>query len=90
LDTAGSNGASVLCGHDAVQLRPRPGTRYDLTALGERLATAGETLTNPYLVRFRPTGEPYELTIFPDGRTIVKGATDPTEARAVYARYVGT
>jgi adenylyltransferase/sulfurtransferase len=81
---------SVLCGHEAVQIRPWPATTHDLTALGERLATAGETLANPFLVRFRPAGEPYELTIFPDGRTIVKGATDPSEARAVYARFVGT
>jgi adenylyltransferase/sulfurtransferase len=90
LDQPAGARATVLCGDEAVQIRPRPDVAYDLTALGERLSVAGETLANPFLVRFRPTGEPYELTIFPDGRTIVKGATDPTEARAVYARYVGT
>jgi adenylyltransferase/sulfurtransferase len=90
LDQPVAAGTSVLCGHEAVQIRPRSRVEHDLAALGERLASAGETLANPFLVRFRPTGEPYELTIFPDGRTIVKGATDPTEARAVYARYVGT
>jgi adenylyltransferase/sulfurtransferase len=90
LDRATSAETTVLCGHDAVQIRPHPGATRDLPALGDRLAAAGETLANPFLIRFRPAGEPYELTIFPDGRTIVKGATDPSEARAVYARYVGT
>jgi adenylyltransferase/sulfurtransferase len=29
------------------------------------------------------------LTIFPDGRAIVKGTAEPGEARTVYARYIG-
>jgi adenylyltransferase/sulfurtransferase len=92
LDRAAFSTATVLCGHDAVQLRAAPplSTTVGLVALADRLSAAGETLSNPFLVRFRPAGEPYELTIFPDGRTIVKGATDSAEARAVYARYVGT
>jgi adenylyltransferase/sulfurtransferase len=90
LGQVASSRSTVLCGHDAVQVRPYPPAAIDLTALGDRLAIAGETLSNPFLIRFRPAAEPYEVTIFPDGRAIVKGATDPTEARAVYARYVGT
>ena len=90
LGQAASSRTTVLCGHDAVQVRPYPPATMDLTALGDRLGAAGETFSNPFLVRFRPTGAPYELTVFPDGRAIVKGATDPTEARAVYARYIGT
>jgi hypothetical protein len=30
-----------------------------------------------------------ELTVFRDGRAIVKGTTDLPRARAVYARFVG-
>ena len=90
LDRVAAAGSTVLCGHDAVQIRSQPPAALDLRSLADRLAVAGETLSNPFLVRFRPTGEPYELTIFPDGRTIVKGATDPSEARGVHARYVGT
>jgi adenylyltransferase/sulfurtransferase len=29
------------------------------------------------------------LTIFPDGRAIIKGTDDATVARSIYARYVG-
>ena len=31
----------------------------------------------------------YEMTIFPDGRAIIKGTTDVGIARSLYARYVG-
>jgi molybdopterin-synthase adenylyltransferase len=29
------------------------------------------------------------LTVFPDGRAIIKGTTDSAVARSIYARYVG-
>jgi molybdopterin-synthase adenylyltransferase len=31
-----------------------------------------------------------EMTVFPDGRAIIKGTEDPAVARAAYSRYVGT
>ena len=42
---------------------------------------------NRHLARLRIDG--YELTVFPDGRAIVKGAEDAAVARGLYARYVG-
>ena len=47
----------------------------------------GEVHANQYVLRFFP--EPYEMTIFPDGRAIVKGTSDIGVARSLYARYVG-
>ena len=35
------------------------------------------------------SADPYELTVFPDGRAIVKGTSDTGIARSLYARYVG-
>jgi adenylyltransferase/sulfurtransferase len=32
----------------------------------------------------------YEMTLFPDGRAIIKGTTDTAIARSFYARYVGS
>jgi hypothetical protein len=32
----------------------------------------------------------YEITLFPDGRAIIKGTTDTAVARSLYARYVGS
>ena len=42
---------------------------------------------NEYALRFFTA--PYELTVFPDGRAIVKGTSDTGLARSLYARYIG-
>lgn len=75
-----------LCGRNAVQIheRRRP---LDLAELRERLAPLGDVRANEFALRFFLPG--YEMTIFPDGRAIVKGTTDPGLARSLYARYVG-
>jgi adenylyltransferase/sulfurtransferase len=79
--------AAVLCGRNAVQVRPRPPRPVDLNALAGRLAAVGTVAVNEYLLRLEV--EDYQLTLFPDGRAIVKGTDDPVQARALYARYVG-
>jgi len=43
---------------------------------------------NDFLLRFQIA--PYELTIFADGRAVIKGTKDPAVARSLYARYVGS
>jgi molybdopterin/thiamine biosynthesis adenylyltransferase len=75
-----------LCGRDAVQIheRERP---LDLRDLAERLAPLGLVRANEFALRFETP--PYLLTIFPDGRAIVKGTTDVGVARSLYARYIG-
>ena len=78
---------AVLCGRNAVQLG-RSETIVDLTALAERLRGVGEVVENPYLVRLKTDG--YEITVFADGRAIVAGTDDPSLARTVHAKYVGS
>lgn len=75
-----------LCGRNAVQVheRDRP---LDLAELKLRLAPLGEVRANEFALRF--TIPPYEMTIFPDGRAIIKGTADSGVARSLYARYVG-
>ena len=76
-----------LCGRNAVQIheRARP---LNLLDLRERLSPLGEVRANEFALRFFPS--PYEMTIFPDGRAIIKGTTDVGVARSLYARYVGS
>ena len=76
----------TLCGRNAVQVheRERP---LDLAELKKRLAPLGDVRASEFALRFRV--EPYEMTIFPDGRAIVKGTSDEGVARSLYARYVG-
>jgi len=76
-----------LCGRNAVQILPFSQTQLDLPALAIRLSQLGSVKANEYLLRFEVEG--YELSIFPDGRAIVKGTTDTGIARSLYSRYVG-
>jgi adenylyltransferase/sulfurtransferase len=75
----------TMCGRNAVQIHDR--RTVDLEALAARLSPLGEVRANEYALRF--TIAPYDLTIFPDGRAIIKGTSDPAQARALYAKYLG-
>ena len=76
----------TLCGRNAVQVHERERS-IDLTELRGRLALLGEVRANEFALRFQI--DAYEMTIFPDGRAIVKGTSDEGVARSLYARYVG-
>jgi adenylyltransferase/sulfurtransferase len=85
---AGNHRAPIsLCGRNAVQIheRARP---LNLAKLKFELSTLGEVRANDFALRFFV--EPYEMTIFPDGRAIIKGTTDVGVARGLYAKYVGS
>jgi adenylyltransferase/sulfurtransferase len=77
----------TMCGRDSVQIHERR-RQLDLTALGKRIApTVAEVRENGFLLRFRVP--PYEMTVFADGRAIIKGTRDTSVARSLYARYIG-
>lgn len=84
--TAKKRAPVSLCGRNAVQIheRQRP---LDLVALRRELERLGAVRANEFALRFFP--EPYEMTVFPDGRAIIKGTTDIGVARSLYARYIG-
>jgi adenylyltransferase/sulfurtransferase len=83
-----SGGSAVLCGRDAVQVRPPRGASIDLPLLAGRLSAVGRVSANEHLVRF--VGAEGEMVVFRDGRAIVKGVSDPARARSIYAKYVGS
>ncbi|MHB8411254.1 MAG: ThiF family adenylyltransferase [Candidatus Acidiferrales bacterium] len=77
----------TMCGRDSVQIHERS-RRLDLAELGQRIAkTVTEVRRNDFLLRFRVS--PYDLTVFSDGRAVIKGTHDPAVARSLYARYIG-
>ena len=78
--------AAMLCGRNAVQINVRQ-KELDLIELQHSLEPLGEVRANDYVVFFRCP--PHEITIFSDGRAIVKGTADVSLARSLYARYVG-
>ena len=77
----------TLCGRNSVQIheRQRP---IDFGEMDRRLRPHGEVRHNDFVLKF--WHEPYEMTLFPDGRAIIKGTTDTAVARSFYARYVGS
>lgn len=77
----------TLCGRNSVQIheRERPVDFAEITA---RLNQLGSVRHNDFVLKF--FRDPYEITLFPDGRAIVKGTTDTAIARSLYARYIGS
>ncbi len=93
LDGKAGSSADLMCGRNAVQLRHRQGAgAVDLESLATRLRTHGPVRSTEFMLRAHITerGHGYEVTVFPDGRAIVKGTDDPGVARGIYARYLGT
>ncbi len=77
----------TMCGRDSVQIHERA-RALDLEVLGVRLKPlVDDVRQNDFLLRFRIA--PYEMTVFADGRAILKGTRDPAVARSLYARYIG-
>jgi adenylyltransferase/sulfurtransferase len=79
---------TTLCGRNAVQISPGTSRNLDLEALRVRLEQFGAVRANEFLLRCQ-LGE-YDLTIFSDGRAIIKGTHDPAVARGLYAKYIGS
>jgi molybdopterin-synthase adenylyltransferase len=77
----------TLCGRNSVQIHEhhRP---VDLSDLSRRLELHGSVRHNDFVLKFWK--DAYEMTLFPDGRAIIKGTTDTAVARSLYARYIGT
>jgi len=77
----------TMCGRNSVQIheRARP---IDFAEMQQRLESHGIVRHNEFVLKF--WRDPYEMTLFPDGRAIIKGTTDAGIARSLYARYVGS
>lgn len=77
----------TLCGRNSVQIheRRRP---VDFKIMTARLQPHGTVKHNDFVLKFWRA--PYELTLFPDGRAIIKGTSDASVARSLYARFIGS
>lgn len=86
---AGQRGShtAVLCGRNAVQLSFPDRPPLSLEQLATKLANVGQVTQNRFLLRLAVDG--YAITVFPDGRAIIGGTDDVSEAKTAYAKYVG-
>ena len=88
-----SSATTTLCGRDAVQLSNmlQNGRKLDFDEIARRLEPHGAVKANKFMLRadLRDTGQSYELTLFTDGRAIIKGTKHAATAKSIYAKYVG-
>lgn len=76
----------ALCGRNAVQIYGRE-RRLDLKEVALRIQPLGKVKVSEFALRAQI--DHFDITVFPDGRAIMKGTTDVGVARSLYARYIG-
>jgi adenylyltransferase/sulfurtransferase len=79
---------TLLCGSNSVQITPASEGEISLERLAERLKKTGEVKLSPVHLVFKTTD--LQITVFKDGRGIIKGTDDKIQAKSLYAKYVGT
>ncbi|MDL0435607.1 ThiF family adenylyltransferase [Niallia sp. SS-2023] len=88
LDTGNQTKTDILCGRDAIQIRPGVSQSFDLDALAKSIQHVVEhMIVNPYLLACE--FEKHRVVLFKDGRAIIHGTDERSRARAIYSRLVG-
>ena len=78
---------TTLCGRNSVQIHQRH-SPVDFSEIAARLQPHGKVKHNTFVLKF--WRDPYEVTLFPDGRAIIKGTSDTAVARSLYAKFIGS
>jgi len=99
LDNSPEETGAQLCGQDAVQILPsshflpnpnsNPNPSIDLAALAIRWQGLGPLVKTSFMLRLTLAEPPIDISVFPDGRAIIKGTRRLDLARSIYARFVG-
>lgn len=89
----------ILCGQNAVQVEAQvestsnttsARSAMDLASIAQRWQSLGAVTLSPFMARLSPADQPgIDLTLFKDGRAIIRGTTNVPLARSLYARFVG-
>jgi adenylyltransferase/sulfurtransferase len=87
LEGEGASEVVKLCGRRAVQVAPAGRERPDFDSLERRLARVGRVRRSAHLLS-ADVGD-VSLTVFADGRCVVRGTGDPARARTLYERFIG-
>jgi molybdopterin/thiamine biosynthesis adenylyltransferase len=87
LEGEGASEVVKLCGRRSVQVASGGRQRPDFDALELRLGRVGPVRRSPQLLSAEIEG--MHLTLFSDGRCVVRGTEDPVRAKRLYERFVG-
>ncbi|MDN4075600.1 thiazole biosynthesis adenylyltransferase ThiF [Fictibacillus terranigra] len=89
LDPENQTKTAVLCGRNTVQIRPSEKGERDLEELSLSLSRLGGRIEqNPYLLSYS-SDEEQRLVFFKDGRVLIHGTKDITEAKNLYYSLIG-
>lgn len=90
LDGKFGSSATTLCGRNAVQVNPPPGLKIEFPVIADKMRNVAHAEPKFNAFMLKANIEPFELTVFADGRAIIKGTSKPEEARSLYAKYIGS
>ena len=88
LDSEEQEIITSLCGRNAIQITPADPKELSLRSIGEKLEKLGTVMCTDFIMLFK--NDETEISLFRDGRAIIKGTNDEIVARTIYARYIGT
>ncbi|GEK34039.1 MoeB/ThiF family adenylyltransferase [Kurthia sibirica] len=77
----------VLCGRDAVQIRPPKAIQYNFSELVQQLQQHGHVQSNAYLLSYEVPE--YRFVLFQDGRVVIHGIRDEQQAKKIYYQLLG-
>lgn len=85
----GDRGTSAvsLLGRDSVQVSPATGSVVDFDAVAARLRPLGTVKASQFMLTF--SSPEREIRLFKDGRAIISGVKDETQAKSIYSDYIG-
>ena len=95
LDGKFASSTTTLCGRNAVQISIPNSGKMNFEQLAAKLQSVGSPSFNRFMLKCtitegeRENRREFELTLFSDGRAIIKGTNDAKTARAIYSKYVG-
>ncbi len=88
LDSEEQEIITSLCGRNAIQITPADTKELSLSSIGKKLEKLGTVKCSDFIMLFK--NDETEISLFRDGRAIIKGTNDEIMARTIYARYIGT
>ena len=76
-----------FCGRNTVQIFRHEKSPVNFENLAQKLSSVGSVQYNDYFLK--ASISPFEITVFPNGRAMIQGTNDASQAKSVYAKYIG-
>ncbi len=87
LQNTGGTYTTQICGQDAVQVVPGFKRKMDFAELSQKLEGVCDIAYNDFILNLKSAQT--EISLFSDGRAIIKNAGDANRAKSIYTEYFG-